>query len=300
MNAVTGAFGFTGRSIAHRLLARGEPVRTLTGHPDRPDPFGGRVEVWPLAFDRRATLVQSLEGIRTLYNTYWIRFERGRATFEQAVRNSLALFSAAEQAGVQRVVHLSITGADPGSPLPYFRGKGRVEAALRSSRLSHAIVRPTVIFGPGDVLINNIAWLLRRFPVFAVPGDGRYPVQPIHVDDVAALAVEAGHRPEDIVLDAAGPETYAYEDLVRLLAGVLGRRRPIVHLPAPLVRLVAAGLGLLVGDVVLTGQEIAGLTAGLLVSPGPPTGTTRLSRWLAEHAGTLGVHWASELARHYR
>lgn len=254
----------------------------------------------PLAFDRPAELARSLEGVGTLYNTYWVRFEYGPVTFEQAVRNTLALFDAARQAGVRRIVHLSITGADPASALPYFRGKGRLEAALRASGLSHAILRPTVIFGPGDILINNIAWLLRRFPVFAVPGDGRYPVQPVYVDDVAAIAVRAAGEREDLTLDAVGPETYAYVDLVRLVARALGRPRPIVHLPPALVRVAAGALGLLVRDVVLTGDEIAGLMAGLLVSAGPPTGPTRLSQWLAEHAATLGVRWASELERHYR
>lgn len=254
----------------------------------------------PFAFDRPADLARSLEGVSTLYNTYWVRFEHGGVTFEQAIRHTLALFDAARQAGVRRIVHLSITGADLASALPYFRGKGRVEAALRAGGLSHAILRPTVIFGREDILINNIAWLLRRFPIFAVPGDGRYPVQPVYVDDVAALAVEAGQAREDLTLDAVGPETYAYEDLVRLVAGVLGRPRPIVHLPPAAVRLAASALGGLVGDVVLTRDEIAGLMAGLLVSRAAPTGATRLSRWLREHAATLGVRWASELRRHYR
>lgn len=221
-------------------------------------------------------------------------------TFAQAVRNTLALFDAARQAGVRRIVHLSITGADPASALPYFRDKGRLEAALRASGLSHAILRPTVIFGREDILINNIAWLLRRFPVFAVAGDGRYPVQPVYVDDVAAIAVRAGREDQDLTVDAVGPETNAYEDLVRLVADALGRPRPIVHVPPALVRLAAGALGRLVRDVVLTGDEIAGLMAGLLVSTGPPTGPTRLSQWLRDHAAALGRAWASELERHYR
>lgn len=236
----------------------------------------------------------------TLYNTYWVRFEYGAVTFERAVRDTLALFDAARRAGVQRIVHVSITGADPASGLPYFRAKGRVESALRASGLAHAIVRPTVLFGREDILINNLAWLLRRFPVFAVPGDGRYPIQPVYVGDVAAVAVDAAQAPENITVDAVGPETYAYEDLVRLVAGVLGRRRTILHVPPALARLAAAALGCLVRDVVLTRDEIAGLMAGRLVSAGAPTGPTRISRWLREHAATLGVRWASELERHYR
>lgn len=278
----------------------GEPVRTLTGHSARPDPFQGRVEAMPLAFDRPAELARSLRGASTLYNTYWVRFEYRSATFEQAVRNTLALFGAAKAAGVTRIVHVSITGASASSLLPYFRGKGRLEDGLKASGLGYAILRPTVIFGPEDILINNIAWMLRRFPVFAVPGDGRYRLQPVHVDDVAGIAVHAGRQTASLTIDTVGPETYAYVDLVRLVAGVLGRRPRIVRVPPALALLASKALGVFVKDIVLTRDEIAGLMAGLLVSDGAPTGTTRLSRWLEENAATLGVRYASELERHYR
>jgi uncharacterized protein YbjT (DUF2867 family) len=278
----------------------GEAVRTLTGHPSRPDPFQGRVEARPLAFDRPAELARSLRGASTLYNTYWVRFEYRAVTFERAVRNTLALFDAARDAGVTRIVHVSITGARADSPLPYFRGKGLLEEALRASGLGYAILRPTVIFGREDILVNNIAWILRTFPLFAVPGDGRYPVQPVYVDDVAGIAVDAGHQTASTIIDAVGPETHAYEDLVRLVAGVLGCRARIVHVPPAVALLASRVLGAFVRDVVLTRDEIAGLMAGLLVSPGAPTGTARLSQWLRENAAALGARYASELDRHYR
>lgn len=278
----------------------GEPMRTLTAHPTRPDPFQGRVEAMPLAFDRPVDLVRGLRNASTLYNTYWVRFEYRSVTFEQAVRNTLALFDAAREAGVTRIVHVSITGASTNSPLPYFRGKGLLEEALKGSGLGYAILRPTVIFGREDILINNIAWILRRFPVFAVPRDGRYRVQPVYVDDVAGIAIQAGHQTANLTIDTAGPETYAYEDLVRLVAGVLGRRPRIVHVSPALALLASKTLGVFVKDVVLTRGEIAGLMAGLLVSHGDPTGTTRLSQWLTENAATLGARYASELERHYR
>lgn len=278
----------------------GEPMRTLTAHPTRPDPFQGRVEAMPLAFDRPADLVRGLRNASTLYNTYWVRFEYRSVTFEQAVRNTLALFDAAREAGVTRIVHVSITGASTNSPLPYFRGKGLLEEALKGSGLGYAILRPTVIFGREDILINNIAWILRGFPVFAVPRDGRYRVQPVYVDDVAGIAIQAGHQTANLTIDTAGPETYAYEDLVRLVAGVLGRRPRIVHVSPALALLASKTLGVFVKDIVLTRGEIAGLMAGLLVSHGAPTGTTRLSQWLTENAATLGARYASELERHYR
>jgi uncharacterized protein YbjT (DUF2867 family) len=299
MDAVTGAFGYTGRFITARLVRSGAAVRTLTGHPDRPNPFGGRVEVAPLAFDDRSALVSSLRGVDVLYNTYWVRFERGPVTFDRAVRNTACLVEAAAEAGVRRIVHISITNPTS-SALGYFRGKALAERAVTGSSLSHAIVRPTVLFGGGDVLINNIAWLVRRVPVFAVAGSGSYPIRPVHVDDVAALAVDAGHQDEDLVVDAVGPETYAFEALVRLIARAVGRRPRIVHVGSGVTLMFATVLGTLVRDVVLTEDELRGLMDGLVATDGPSTGARRVSDWLARHADEVGRVYASELSRHYR
>ena len=300
MDVVTGAFGYTGRYITARLLACGKRVRTLTGHPARPNPFGGAVEVAPLDFGNPGQLTRSLRGAETLYNTYWIRFPHGAATYEKAVENSRVLFRAAREAGVRRLVHISITQASQDSPFAYFRGKGLVEEALRESGLSHAILRPTVVFGPEGILINNIAWLLRRFPVFAVPGRGDYRFQPVFVEDVAELAVAAGDSRDNLILDAVGPETFTFDELVRLVARAVGSRARLVHLPPGLALWLSRLVGLFVGDVVLTREEVDGLMANLLVSDAPPTGRTRLSNWLARNADQVGGRYASELDRHYR
>jgi NADH dehydrogenase len=297
---VTGALGYSGRHIAQSLLAAGKQVRTITGHPERPDPFDGRVEVLPLCFAEPSRLRAALTGARVLYNTYWIRFDRGSATHELAVERSLELFAAAADAGVERIVHVSITNPTADSPLPYFRGKARLEQALRSSGLSYGIVRPTVLFGGNDVLINNIAWLLRRLPLFGVPGDGRCGIQPVHVDDLARLAVELGSQSSDVVVDAVGPERFEYLELVRLIAQSVGGRARIVRVPRWVMLSAARVLGVLLGDVVLTADEVDGLMANLLVSDDEATGPTRFSTWLAAHAGELGRCYASELARHYR
>ena len=299
MDVVTGAFGYTGRFITQRLLQSASVVRTLTNHPERPNPFGERVELAPLAFDDRPALVASLRGVDVLYNTYWIRFARRDLTFDRAVRNTSHLVEAAVEAGARRIVHLSI--ANPGSSsLPYFIGKARAEHLVVRSSLPYGIVRPTVLFGGGDVLMNNIAWLLRRLPVFAIAGSGDYRIRPVHVDDVAAIAVAAGRRKDDVVLDAVGPETYMFEELVRLIAATVGRRPVIVHVPPWIALALARVLGLLVRDVLVTGDELAGLVAELVATDGPATGTVRLSEWLADHAGDAGREYASELARHYR
>ena len=130
--------------------------------------------------------------MRTLYNTYWVRFDHGQTSFANAIESSRMLFYAAKRAGVKRIVHVSITNPSIESPLPYFRGKALVEYALAQSGVPYSIVRPTWIFGgERDVLVNNIAWILRRMPVFALPGDGTYPVQPVHVDDLARICIDA-------------------------------------------------------------------------------------------------------------
>jgi len=299
-DVVTGAFSYTGRHIAERLLAAGRAVATLTGHPDRPDALRARIQARPLQWRDPAALAASLRGADTLYNTYWVRFARGRTDHGLAVQQSRALFAAAELAGVRRIVHVSITGADPASPLPYFQGKGQVEAALRTGRTSWAIVRPALIFGPKDVLLHNIAWLLRRLPVFPVFGDGRYPVQPVHVDDLAEQAVAMGGAEANLQADAVGPDTFTYEELVARIASAIGRPRRILHTPPGLALAGASALGRLLRDVIVTRDEVRGLMAGLLVSRQPPTGTRRLGDWLDQNAASLGTVWASELDRHYQ
>lgn len=300
LNVVTGAFSYTGKYITQRLLDKGKRVRTLTGHPGRANPFGERVSVAGYDFDNPRALEQSLRGATTLINTYWVRYSHGGMTFERAVENTRMLIEAGKQAGVRRIVHVSITNPSEDSPLPYFRGKAHLEKAVQESGLSYAILRPAVIFGAEDILINNIAWFLRRFPVFGVPGRGDYGLQPIFVEDIASLVADAAERKDNYVVDAVGPEVFAFEELVRLIAKTIGRPSRIMHV-APAFALLSCWLaGLVVGDVVLTREEIQGLMANLLISRAAPTGTTRLSDWLKKNAASVGTRYASELERHFR
>ena len=296
-SVVTGAFSYTGSFVAARLLARGDTVRTLSR---TPAPTGSPIAAHPFAFDDPVALARSLEGARVLYNTYWIRFPRGSSTFEQAVANTRVLLRAAREAGVERVVHLSVSNPSRDSPLPYFRGKAELEDAIRGSGLGYGIMRPTLIFGPRDILVNNIAWILRRFPVFVLPGSGAYRVQPVSAEDTARICVDAGDARKDLVCDAAGPDTFAFADLVRAVGRALGVRRPVVCAPPALAHALGSLIGLATRDVLLTREEIAGLTQGLLVSDGPPCGRERFEVWLAEHARGLGRRYVSELARNYR
>lgn len=297
VQVVTGAYGFSGKYIARRLLDQGVAVRTLTNSPGRRNPFGDAIEVHPFDFHQPERLVQSLRGASVLYNTYWVRFNHKGFTHAEAVENTRTLFRAAREAGVERVVHVSITNPSEDSPLEYFRGKALLERALCESGLSYAILRPAVLFGPEDILINNIAWLLRTFPVFGVFGDGRYRLQPIYVGDLAELAVRQGQSRENVMVNAIGPETFTFRELAETLGRILGCPRRIVSIPPGIGYLVAHALGPFVGDVVLTREEIEGLMADLLYVDAPPAGTTRLTDWAQEHANTLGQHYASELAR---
>ncbi len=288
VDVVTGAFAYTGAYVAARLVSLGAEVRTLTRRPRSDHPLARHVEARPYAFGERRALVDALSGARVLYNTYWLRFPRAGVTFTDAVANTRELLAAAEEAGVERIVQFSVTNAAEDSPLPYFRAKAAVETAVQASALTHAIVRPTLVFGREDILLNNVAWLLRRLPLFVVPGDGSYRVQPVAVEDVAELAVAAGRRADDVTLDAAGPETYRFDDLVRALAAAVGSSARVLHGPPGVPLALARALGLVLRDVVLTRDELRGLMASLLVSAQPPAGTRRLSDWIAANGDELG------------
>jgi uncharacterized protein YbjT (DUF2867 family) len=284
VHSVTGATSFTGRFIARRLTEAGYEVRNL-GRLDLTDP------------DRMAA---ALDGTDTLYNTFWIRFERGPITYPWAIDRSRQLFDAARRAGVRRIVHISVINASHDAPTAYFRAKAEVEDALRASGVGHAIVRPTVTFGPGDILVNNLAWTLRRMPAFGIPGDGRYPIQPVHVEDVAEVAVRAGGMAEDVTLDAGGPDILAFDEFVALVRHAIGSRALVVHLPVAASLAAARLIGLVVRDVVLTRHEVTELRQRLMFSAQPPSGTIRLPDWLTANADTLGRRWANELDRHFR
>jgi uncharacterized protein YbjT (DUF2867 family) len=297
--AVTGAFSYSGKYITRRLLERGEEVITLTGHPNRPDPFGGQVKAYPLGFDE-AGMARSLQGVEVLVNTYWVRFDKDQNTQPRAVENTRKLVNAAKAAGVRRIVHISITNPSADSHLPYFWGKAANEKTVIDSGLSYAILRPTVLVGDEDILINNIAYLLRRSPFFLLPGDGSYKLQPVHVEDVAALADEAVCSRDNYIVDAVGPDIFTFKEMVQLIGKKIGARRLLVPFPPRLALLAAQFVSLFVKDVVLTPEEVDGLMADLLVSKDPPLGRIRLEDWLEANRDKVGTEYASEIRRHYQ
>lgn len=297
VHAVTGAFGFSGKYVARQLLDAGRSVVTYTNSPNRPNPFGGAVEARPFRFDDVDALAESMADVEVFYNTYWVRFNAQGFSHEGAVEHTLALFEAAKKAGVRRFVHISITNPDENSPLEYFRGKGFLERKLRESGLSHAILRPAVLFGKEDILINNIAWTLRHFPVYAMFGDGSYHIQPTFVEDLARLMVEQGQERENTLIQAVGEEDYTYLDLVKMLRRELGLRRPIIGVPPTLGYWASVLVGRIMGDIFVTKEEIDGLMGDLLHVPGAGIAGTKLSDWVRQNKDTLGKRYAGELPR---
>lgn len=298
-SVVTGASGYIGRYLARHLLDRGEQVRTVTTHVNRPSPFGNAIEVFPYDFARPDELTEHLRGASTLYNTYWVRFNHAGVTFQQAVANTRILFECVRRAGVERIVHISVTHATD-SALPYYVGKAQQERELARCGVPYSIVRPTLVFAQGDILVNNIAWLMRRFPVFPIFGSGSYRVQPVSAEDLAQIAVSSAEVASGTCIDAIGPENYTFEELVRLITLHVKPGEAFIHMPPRLGIALGSLIGLAVGDVVLTGDELEGLMANLLTSSQTPNGPTRFSEWIQQNKTSVGTSYASELGRHFR
>jgi len=300
MNVVTGAFGYIGRYITRRLHELGEPVRTITTHPEKPNPFGAAVQAHPYSFDQPDRLAASLAGADTLYNTYWIRFEYGGATYQQAIDNTRILFQAARLAGIRKIVHISVTRASLDADLPYYRGKALQEQLLVDSGMLYSIVRPTLVYGVEDILVNNIAWLVRTFPLFPIFGDGQYRLQPVYVEDLAKIAVASAQSTENALIDAIGPEAFTFEELVRLIAARLKPGIRLVHIPPGLGIALGGLIRLTLGDIVLTRDELRGLMQERLTSDQTPNGESLFTQWLADNHEQLGATYTSEIGRHFK
>ena len=296
-HAVTGAFGYSGRYISGRLLDSGCEVVALTNSVSRVNPFGKSVTVAPFNFDHPERLTESLKGVRVLYNTYWVRYNHADFSHAEAVKNTKVMFDAAKRAGVERIVHFSVTNASADSPLEYFKGKGELEIALKGCGISYAILRPAIFFGGADILINNIAWAIRKLPIIGVFGEGQYRLQPIYIEDMAELAIQAGNSVENFTKDAIGPETFTYRGLIETIGREIGVKTRIINVGPNVGYSLLWLLGKMVGDTILTRAEIAGLTADLLCTDSGPVSQTRLTNWLRENRDRVGRHYANEIKR---
>jgi len=298
---ITGASGFIGGAVTERIVDRAE-VRSLTSHPAK-NRFGARVPSFPYEFDRPDRMAAAFRGVDVFVNSYYVRFRYRDKTFERAVAESRALIELARSAGVRRIVHVSVSNAREDSDLPYYSNKARIERLVSESGIEHTILRPAIVVGRGDILVNNIAYFLRRMPVFTVFGDGSYRAQPMTLDafaDIAVEAIDGAHASQTIAV--AGPIDWPFIDMVRAVRSAVGSRTAVVQAP-PFVAL--AGLkvaGLFLRDVVLTSDEIKGLTREYLYADRPVRRGVDFSTWLADEsvASRLGLEYASELARHFR
>jgi len=300
MDIVTGSFGYIGKYITQELISSGRRVKTITTHPDKPNPFGNDVKAYPYSFDNPGLLISILKGCDTLFNTYWVRFNYGKGTFEKALRNTEILFDSAGKAGIKKIVHISVTNPSETDPLPYYKGKALQEKMLKELGISYCIIRPTLVFGAEDILINNIAWTIRKFPFVPIFGSGDYKVQPIFVEDLASIAIECAEKNTSETLDAIGPETFAYEEMLRIMASALNRDVKFFHIWPNVGILLGKIIGFFVNDVLLTKDELRGLMANKLTSQQTPNGKTKFTEWLKANKETIGDRYTSELDRHFR
>lgn len=300
LNIVTGSFGYIGKYITLKLLEQGEEVKTITTHPDKPNPFGSAVQAFLYNFDNPAELTKNLRGAETLYNTYWIRFEYDNQTYRQTLKNTITLFDCAKEAGIKRIVHISVTNASENSDLPYYSGKAEQEKALINSSVPYSIVRPTLVFGDEDILVNNIAWLIRKFPFVPIFGNGKYRVQPVFVEDLASIAIDSSKEKQSIIIDAIGPETFTFQEFVELITSVIKPNIKLIHIPPAIGIMFGKVIGLAMRDNILTRNELKGLMDEMLTSKQKPNGTTAFSDWLNKHKEKIGSKYSSEIQRHFR
>ncbi len=294
---VTGAFGYSGKTITANLLSAGYHVKTLTNSTNKPNPFGNKIEVAPLSFNDSKRLTASLTGYDVLINTYWVRFNHKKFNHKSAVDNTKVLFDCAKNAGIQRIIHVSITNPSIESDLEYFKGKGILENYLQNLGVNYSIIRPAVLFGKQDILINNIAWMARHLPVFGVFGKGDYKLQPIHVDDFANIIINEISKTENAIINAIGPETFSYKELVKSIMSTLKIKKKVFNAPPYIGYLAGRLISFLKKDVTITRAEIKGLMDNLLYVKTAPTGKIKLTDWVKENQTTLGVNYNSELQR---
>jgi uncharacterized protein YbjT (DUF2867 family) len=294
---ITGAFGYSGTYIANEILAAGHELKTLTNNPGIGHPLSGKISSFSFNFDALDKITEFLNGSDVLINNYWVRFNHSTFNHNQAVENSFRLFDCALEAGVKRIVHVSITNPSLDSDLEYFKGKAEIEEYLKNTGISYCILRPTVLFGKEDVLINNIAWFIRNFPMMGVFGDGNYKIQPVFVEDLAKLAVNASLRETNETIDAIGPETFTYKELVLEVMKAIDLKKTLINVNPTLAYLIGKLISTIKSDVTITKPEIVGLMRGLLATDSASPCKTKFSEWINENSQSLGQKYTNELKR---
>lgn len=241
---VTGGTGYVGTHVCRALIARGFLPRLLVrpGSEGRiPKDVRDRCRVSPGDATNREAVTCAAEGTSAIVHLVGIirEFPQRGITFEEAhvtaTRNAV---EAARRWKIDRLVHMSALGARPGGPTGYFDTKGRAEEIVRRSGLRWTIFRPSVIFGPGDRFVNDLAGMIRSAPLVPVPGDGKYRLQPVFAGDVAKGFADAVLRPgaEGKTFEVGGPERFSYGELLEKIAAGIGRRLRTIHVPLSVLR----------------------------------------------------------------
>ena len=293
---ITGAFSYTGAAVSQELLRRGYSIHSLTNR--QPLQKDNAISSAPLRFERDY-LKGELGGANTFVNTYWVRLPYAGQSFASAVKNSKMLIDAAVSAGVKRIIQVSVSNAEDGKNLGYYAGKAEVDAYVRQCGIPFTIVRPTFIVGQADVLTNNIAWLLRRFPIFLIPGNTSHRLQPILLDDAAHIIADAVEYQGNQEVDAAGPDIMSFAEYVELVANGCNLKRPMIRVPEGLSLGFLQAIQPLLQDIILTREELLGLKQELLISHKPPLGKDSVAKWLQVHGDKLGHQYTNDIYRHF-
>ena len=244
---VTGGTGFVGTHLVNTLLRRGHAVATLARTPERAhNRYNRGVEVVGGDVLEPGSLIRAAAGREAIVHLVGIIFETRRQSFDamhrQAVENVIA---AAKPAGVRRLLYMSAMGAAADAPSAYSRSKAAGESAVRQSGLDWTIIRPSLIFGPGDGFFSGLAPIVRGNPGFIpVIGSGQTRFMPVSVYDVARVFADSLDRPETIgrTYEVGGPQTFTLNELYREIALAVGKpRKPMIHFPLWWGRLLAHG-----------------------------------------------------------
>jgi NADH dehydrogenase len=274
---VAGGTGFIGRQVVDRLLEDGSDSVVVTSRdPDRHDLWPGRVTMVQAfagdhvslgkAFTRADVVVQAIQ-----FPNHPVEDpSRGRTYMEVDGNGTVLAARTAKKLGVRRFVYLSGAGAGQGRTQPWFRAKDMAETAIRETGMEYAILRPSWIYGPGDHSMSRFVTFCRHLPVVPVIGDGKTPVHPAYVKDVARAVAEAARREDakDKVLELGGPERLTMDDVIRKIQAVLGRRRPLLHHPPGLMKLLVLPMRLM-PEPMLSPGAIDFITQTVEIDPRP-------------------------------
>jgi NADH dehydrogenase len=272
---VTGGTGFIGREVVERLLEAGsDDVVVTTRNPDH-DPWNGRVRLVQAYSGDHVSLGRAFMGAEVVVHA--IQFpnhpvedpSRGRTYLEVDGRGTTVAAQTARKLGVRRFVYVSGAGAGQGRPQSWFRAKDMAEAAIRATGLEHVFLRPSWIYGARDHSMNRFVFFCRRLPVVPVIGNGKTPVYPIAVADVARAIVESVRREDATakVLELGGPRL-TMDEVIRTIQDVLGRRRPLLHHPVGLMKLLVLPMRLM-PEPMLSPSAIDFITQEVEIDPRP-------------------------------